>query len=131
MDNDQYWEGLVSLFDADPTIVFVSRPVGEWPLDERPETLRGLQAFSHNYLSIKEEQDALIVSDLRLGLANNLAFEFVFARRDNKGQWSLLDKPERHPGQRGFEHLTTLWQRLKGDQTINANLQRASLSLDK
>ncbi|MEL7292447.1 MAG: metal-dependent hydrolase [Pseudomonadota bacterium] len=126
MGDDQYWEGLVSLLDRDPSIKFVSRPVGHWPLEEEPETLVGLRAFSHQYLDVKEQQGQLIVSDLRLGMANNLAFEFVFARKDPQGEWQLLDAPERYPSERSFAQLATLWQRLKGDQSINANLQKVA-----
>ncbi|NVD06502.1 metal-dependent hydrolase [Vibrio sp. JPW-9-11-11] len=123
MGDSQYWEGLVSLLDRDPAIEFITRPAGQWPLTETPTTLLGLQAFTHQYMDVKEKQGELIVSDLRLGMANNLAFEFVFARRDQQGQWQLLDAPERYPSERGFDQLAALWQRLKGDQTISADLQ--------
>ncbi|GAM54038.1 hypothetical protein JCM19231_3558 [Vibrio ishigakensis] len=68
MDEGKYWEGLASILDKDDRIDFVSRPTGSWPLEEKPETLQGLKAFSHNYLKYREENDALIVTDLRLGM---------------------------------------------------------------
>lgn len=68
MDEGKYWEGLASILDKDDRIDFVSRPTGNWPLEEKPETLQGLKAFSHNYLKYREENDALIVTDLRLGM---------------------------------------------------------------
>ncbi len=128
MDEHYYWEGLASLLDENKNIEFIARPKGTWPLEEKPETLKGLKAFSHNYLNYREEKDALIVSDLRLGMANNLSFEFIYAQRDDAGNWVLMDAPQRYPSQRGFEHLSTLWQRMKGDQSINANLTKETLS---
>ncbi|GAB7219724.1 metal-dependent hydrolase [Vibrio comitans] len=124
MDEHYYWEGLASLLDEDKDIEFIARPKGTWPLEEKPETLEGLKAFSHNFLNYREEKDTLIVSDLRLGMANNLAFEFIYAQRDDAGNWVLVDAPLRFPNQRGFEHLNTLWERMKGDQSIDANLTK-------
>lgn len=128
LDEGQYWEGLASLLDKNDRIDFISRPLGEWPLDEEPQTLTGLKAFSHDYLNYRQDGDSLIVTDLRLGMADNLAFQFVFAEKDKMGNWQLLKAPTRHPTERNLDQLDTLWQRLKGDQSINANLQRLELS---
>ncbi|GEA49841.1 hydrolase [Vibrio inusitatus NBRC 102082] len=131
MDEHYYWEGLASLLDEDKDIEFIARPKGAWPLEEKPDTLRGLKAFSHNYLNYREENDELIVSDLRLGMANNLAFEFIYAKRDDSGDWVLIDAPKRFPSPRGFEHLNTLWERLMGDQSIDANLTKQTLGYNR
>ncbi|MEZ9131070.1 hydrolase [Vibrio breoganii] len=131
MDGDYYWEGLASILDQDTKIDFVGRPLGTWPLEEKPETLKGLKAFSHNYLNYREEKDSLIVSDLRLGIGNNLSFEFVYAKRDDAGNWVLVEAPQRFPSQRGFEHLITLWERMKGDQSIDANLTKQTLGYNR
>ncbi|MFM2600960.1 metal-dependent hydrolase [Vibrio fortis] len=128
MDEGQYWEGLASVLDKDKHIDFISRPLGNWPLEEKPNTLKGLNAFSHGYLNYRVEDDALIVSDLRLGMANNLSFEFVFAEKDSNGEWKLLEATQRYQSERGLDLLEPLWQRLKGDQTIDANLQRIEVS---
>ncbi|KLN63991.1 metal-dependent hydrolase [Vibrio sp. VPAP30] len=122
MDEEEYWEGLASILDGHSRIDFVSRPLGQWPLQDNPETLKGLQAFAHNYVNYRVESDALIVTDLRLGMSDNLPFEFIFARMNENGNWRLLDTTQRYPSQRSLAQLGQLWERLKGDQTINANL---------
>lgn len=124
MDDGKYWEGLASVLDSDQRIDFIPHSLGQWPLKEKPETLRGLQAFSHNYLNYRVEEGELIVSDLRLGMANNLAFEFIFAQKSTTGEWQLLDSTQRYPSQRSLDQLGQLWQRLKGDQSIDANLEK-------
>ncbi|MDC5854111.1 metal-dependent hydrolase [Vibrio europaeus] len=124
MDDGKYWEGLASVLDSDQRIDFIPHSLGQWPLEEKPETLRGLQAFSHNYLNYRVEEGELIVSDLRLGMANNLAFEFIFAQKSETGEWQLLDSTQRYPSQRSLDQLGQLWQRLKGDQSIDANLEK-------
>ena len=128
MDDGQYWEGLASVLDKDKHIDFIARPLGHWPLEEKPNTLKGLNAFSHGYLNYRVEEDALIVSDLRLGMADNLSFEFVFAEKDGNGEWRLLEATQRYPSERSLELLAPLWQRLKGDQSIDANLKTMEMS---
>ncbi|MCL9776272.1 metal-dependent hydrolase [Vibrio methylphosphonaticus] len=128
MDDGQYWEGLASVLDKDKHINFISRPLGHWPLEEKPSTLTGLKAFSHDYLNYRVEDNKLIVSDLRLGMANNLSFEFVFAELDKSGNWALLEATQRYPSEKDFDLLAPLWLRLMGNQTIDANLQAMKLS---
>ncbi|NOH21790.1 metal-dependent hydrolase [Vibrio europaeus] len=122
MDEGQYWEGLASILDGQSHIDFVSRPLGQWPLKEKTETLKGLQTFAHNYVNYRVEDDALIVTDLRLGMSDNLPFEFIFAHMNENGDWRLLDTTQRYPSERSLAQLGQLWERLKGDQTIDANL---------
>lgn len=123
MDDGQYWEGLASLLDSDSNIDFIARPLGIWPLEDKPSTLKGLQAFSGNFLNYREQDDVLIVSDLRLGMSDSLPFEFIFAEKREDGEWELLDVTQRYPSERSFSLLGQLWERLKGDQNIDANLQ--------
>ncbi|WP_434763979.1 metal-dependent hydrolase [Vibrio fortis] len=128
MDDGQYWEGLASVLDKDKHIDFIARPLGHWPMEETPNTLKGLNAFSHGYLNYRVEDDALIVSDLRLGMADNLSFEFIFAEKDGNGEWRLLEATQRYPSERSLDLLAPLWQRLKGDQSIDANLKTMEMS---
>jgi inner membrane protein len=129
LDDGQYWEGLASLLDSNAHIDFTPRTLGSWPISEQSRSLEGLKKFSHNYLNYREESGELIVTDLRLGMADTLAFQFVLAEKDERGEWKLLDSPKRYPSERSFEQIGLLWKRLKGDQTIDANLKRLELSL--
>lgn len=122
MGDGQYWEGLASVLDNDKHIIFISRTLGQWPLEEKPSTLVGLKAFSHNYLNYRVEDNKLIVSDLRLGMANNLSFEFVFAEKDRNGDWELLEATQRYPNENNFDLIAPLWERLKGNQSIVVGL---------
>lgn len=129
MDEGKFWEGLASVFDSDEHIEFVSHSLGSWPLEEKPNTLVGFNAFSHGYLNYRVEDNALIVSDLRLGFSDNLPFQFIFAEKTPSGEWQLLESTQRYRTERGFESLGALWQRLKGDQTIGATLQPIEANL--
>lgn len=128
VEGDQYFEGLASLLDSDSQIDFTQRSRGKWPLEEKPQTLEGLEAFSHGFLGYRQDQDKLIVSDLRLGMADSLAFEFVFAKETSDAGWELLEAPTRHPSERSLDQISVLWERMLGNQEIDANLQKVALN---
>ncbi|USD63434.1 metal-dependent hydrolase [Vibrio sp. SCSIO 43140] len=124
VEGDQYFEGLASLLDSDSQIDFIQRSRGEWPLESKPQTLIGLEAFSHGFLGYRQDGEKLIVSDLRLGMADSLAFEFVFAKATADSKWQLLEAPTRYPSERSLDQISVLWERMLGDQGIDANLHR-------
>jgi inner membrane protein len=128
VEGDQYFEGLASLLDSDNQIDFIQRSRGEWPFEQKPNTLEGLEAFSHGFLGYRQDQGRLIVSDLRLGMADSLAFEFVFAKETPDAGWELLEAPTRYPSERSLDQISVLWERMLGNQEIDANLQYVALN---
>ncbi|MGY0216415.1 metal-dependent hydrolase [Endozoicomonadaceae bacterium StTr2] len=115
VDGDHYWEGLTSFLDSDSRVRFVQKPRGHWPLLETPEQLQAYRNFTGGFIRYRIENNQLIVSDLRLGLPDNLAFQFRFADREAGGQWQL-HTPERS-GSIRFESGTAskLFARVMGD----------------
>ncbi len=122
LDGDSYWEGLASLLDKDAEVRFIRQPRGHWSIKETPEQLIDLQTFSQNYLSYREDNGQLIVSDLRMGMAGNLAFQFAFAERNLEGQWQLYQTPFRYQGISLKGDYGKLIDRLLGNANIDANL---------
>ncbi|MFW1064927.1 metal-dependent hydrolase [Vibrio parahaemolyticus] len=123
-EHDKYWEGLASILDQDMHIEFIQHPLGSWPFKIQPDALVGLLSFSHEFLRFREEDNKLIISDLRIGFGEYLRFEYIFANKDKNGIWKILEHPLRYPSEHGIEHLSSLWLRLKGDKNINAKLQK-------
>ena len=115
LDGNDYLEGLVSLLDNTNTVLFSRHSRGEWPLPDRPKLLQDLTTFSHDFISYQEENRQLIVSDLRMGMENNLAFRFTFATRDAWHQWQL-QTPSRYEGIRLDGDFRKLIHRLLGRQ---------------
>ena len=58
---------------------------------------------------------------------DHYTFEFVFEKKDSNGDWHLLEATQRYPSERNFDFIAPLWQRLQGDQNIDANLQTMEL----
>lgn len=110
--NGHYYEGFVSVLDQSPPR-FVPLPMQpEW--GDRLETaseLQRLRWFTGDWLRYDVIGDALVVSDLRMGMAGHHFFRFVVARRGENG-WNTI-VPERWHGERGGNpELRLLWQRI-------------------
>ncbi|WP_026970389.1 metal-dependent hydrolase [Aliagarivorans marinus] len=124
LDGDNYLEGLSSVLDKSPTIAFIERERGTWPLADEPQSLLAQRNFAGGFVRYREQDQQLIVSDLRMGMADFLAFQFSYAQLGEGNQWDL-QIPEQLGRKPGAElYLPKLFLRMMGDQEIDANLCR-------
>ena len=81
----RYLEGYYSLLDPEPAVAFVSRPAGHEvlePLRREPPVAR-LTWFSRGFFAGRElDGGEILISDLRMGFGDQLAFSFVVGRRE-------------------------------------------------
>ncbi len=99
--NGSYYEAVSSLFDRGPP---------EWVrLPLNPETGRALAGvplherlrwFTDDWLRYDVVGDALVVSDLRMGMAGHYTFRFKMAQRAPDGAWAAVT-PSVWPSDRG------------------------------
>ncbi|KKA46056.1 metal-dependent hydrolase [Salinivibrio sp. KP-1] len=122
---EQYWEGLASRLDANPSIDWVAQPLGEWPL-ANSDTLSALRTFSRNFIRFENRNGQQVVTDLRFGVAAYQPFQFLLAEQNTDGDWYLVSPKQLEPGPLPETALPALWQRLLGDQSIDAKLCRQS-----
>ena len=116
LDGNTYWEGTASLLDNKQEVRFTPQQRGHWPLAETPERLKDLQFFTHDFLRYQVEGNKLIVSDLRLGIPDHLAFQFQFAERNSDHQW-VIHTPKKidevTPSKKAiFQALTAIFKAL-------------------
>ncbi|MFO3724968.1 metal-dependent hydrolase [Pseudomonas sp. HLMP] len=86
-----YYEGVSSWFDREPpemqrqplNLALAKALQGE-PLHER------LRWFTGDWLRYDVVGDALVVSDLRMGIPGNYTFRFDMAHRDGQGRWAAV-----------------------------------------
>ena len=114
--DDRYLEGYYSLLDPEPAVAFVSRPAGHAllePLRSEPAVAR-VAWFSRGFFAGRELGNAeIVISDLRMGFADQLAYSFVVGRREGE---ALVPVPVR---QRPATALPVgagahLWDRILG-----------------
>lgn len=109
-------EGASSLLDDSPTIEFEQRIRNQWPLATNPKLLDSYLFFTHDFVRYREQNKQLIVSDLRMGMPDQAAFEFVFALRDNNEEWKAIT-PTRFKSERFNVDIKALFQRILGNKT--------------
>lgn len=114
IDDDRQLEALVSLFDGDRPLRFdhFRRPMTD--TDQANELWSGqrLGWFSGPFRRIQAQEDAMVVTDLRMGLPGGYAFAFAIAERDDSGAWQAIDSREVATGRAGLSSLPLLFERI-------------------
>lgn len=114
MNDGGYYEGYYSVLDADEDIEFTHYPseealldglAGHWPV-------KRLQWFSRGFYAVDRERDAVVISDLRMGVAGSYVFRFAVGRIGNPH--TAATDPERLPGLRDLSRLGWLMRRIWG-----------------
>lgn len=115
-----YLEGLSSILDADVEIDFLDKPLGTWPKGVVSEHQRMLEHFTGGFIRYDQRQSELVVSDLRLGMGEQLAFQFALAEKSN--EWVAIEPVRIESPRARLAQIPNLWLRLLGSQDIDANL---------
>lgn len=96
-----YYESVSSLFDREPPEwlrqplnLDVAQALADVPLHQR------LRWFTDDWLRYDVIGDALVVTDLRMGMAGHYTFRFKMAERAADGQWRAVT-PSSWPSERG------------------------------
>jgi inner membrane protein len=98
MDNNQYYEGYASVFDSVADVNFNAYP-SETALLKNVENewgIQRLQWFTKGFYSIRQTNNKLVLSDLRMGAQCSYAFNFVVAQKTHNeievGDYTLFAK---------------------------------------
>lgn len=116
-----YYEGINSSFDRQapemqrlPHNLELAKALAGDPLHQR------LRWFTGDWLRYDQIGNALVVTDLRMGIPGNYTFRFNMAHRDNQGNW-IADVPSvwegAGPGSMFNSHdLALIWRRIVDQQ---------------
>jgi len=115
MDANGYYEGFYSLLDDSRTIRFDYYPNDRKLLDglDRHWPVERLKWFTHGFYSVDRLGSDIVIKDLRMGLEPNYVFSFKVAQMGNPH--AIPSKSERVFGERGWEQLNWVWQRIWTD----------------
>lgn len=112
VEGNAYYEGFYSLLDPEPVVKFRRYP-------SHPELLRGLeqhwpvsrlQWFTKGFYSVRLEDDAVVISDLRMGLEPEYVFQFKVGVRDNPHSHPV--PAVQLPTVRQWGRLPRIWERI-------------------
>lgn len=114
VSDNRYHVGYYSLLDEEPRINVVHYDrslalldglMSHWPVQR-------LTWFTHGFYAVNSEENAIVISDLRMGLEPDYVFRFKVAELTNPHPTptSALRMPER----RNLDRLPDLWHRIWG-----------------
>lgn len=114
-----YYEGISSAFDREPP------EMQRLPLNlalakalSSSALLQRLRWFTDDWLRYDEIGDALVVTDLRMGIPGNYTFRFNMAHRDRQGHW-IAERPSPWQGTGAMfnrDDLALIWRRILDQQ---------------
>lgn len=123
MDDEGYYEGFYSLLDHNKTIGFTHYPSKANLLEtiEDHWPVKRLQWFTHGFYSVRELNETVVISDLRMGLEPYYVFQFIVGAIGNPHPVPIPNSRIRT--ERGIEMLSWVWKRMWGqlhpqDQSI-------------
>ena len=78
MDDDTYYEGFYSVFDADRRIDFKSFPIQKRLLDSLQDhwPVKRLEWFTHGNYAVQQIENDIVIKDLRMGFEPVYVFQF-------------------------------------------------------
>ena len=112
IDGDYYYEGYRSVFDKED-IVYTKHERHPALLKGLEETLavHQLRHFNHDYFSVRRENEALIVTDLRMGAEPVYSFQFKIAEFKGEKIESVTAETLHRPAiPQGF--FSSIWKRI-------------------
>ncbi|WP_060507100.1 metal-dependent hydrolase [Pseudomonas sp. NBRC 111124] len=114
-----YYEGISSAFDREPP------EMQRLPLNldlakalSSSALLQRLRWFTDDWLRYDQIGDALVVTDLRMGIPGNYTFRFNMAHRDSQGHW-IAERPSPWQGTGAMfnrDDLALIWRRILDQQ---------------
>jgi inner membrane protein len=112
MDANGYYEGFYSLLDDGRDIRFDYYPSDRRLLDglDRHWPVERLKWFTYGFYAVQQLGNDIVMTDLRMGLEPNYVFSFKVGRMGNPH--AIPSKSERVFGERGWEQLKWVWQRI-------------------
>ncbi|MFD2177367.1 metal-dependent hydrolase [Veronia pacifica] len=120
-DENTQWETLLSLLDKGEGAEWLKTESGKWPNEDKPELIRKFESFTDGFIRYTEEDNQLIATDIRLGMAEYHPFSFIVANWDS-GRWQAQTPVQIEPGPVVPGSVPAMWLRLLGDQNIDARL---------
>jgi inner membrane protein len=112
MTDTGYLEGFRSMLDGDAPLRFTAHASDSAVLRglETDWTVNRLQWFTRGFYRVREVDDGVVISDLRMGLEPHYVFNFRVARIGNPHPAPVV--PVQLPGIRDFSRLRWVWARI-------------------
>jgi inner membrane protein len=112
MSDGQYYEGYVSVFDSVSDVsldVYVSSDSLLTNINDEWGVQR-LQWFTKGFYSVKQDEQNIVLSDLRMGVECNYVFNFIVGKQTNTG--IVISDFEKVSVRPDLSQLGSIWDRI-------------------
>ena len=112
MSDDHYYEGYASVFDEPDEVTLSAYPTNPSLLNNIKNEwgVKRLQWFTKGFYSVREQQNKVILSDLRMGMECQYVFNFQVGEINSEGLTaSNFDKISQRPS---FNDMDKIWDRI-------------------
>jgi len=121
MSNGKYYEGYASVFDTANEVTLNAYQTTPSLLNEIKNEwgVKRLQWFTKGFYSVREQQDKVILSDLRMGMECAYVFNFVVGQKDGSAiSVGNFEKISQRPN---LNNLPKIWDRIWHPNTVLAS----------
>ncbi len=114
IDDDAYYEGFRSIFDKKDKIEFTHYPRQLALLDSvsNMHSIEQLDWFTNGFFTLKQQNNSLIATDLRMGLEPNYVFSFNIAQLNNEKFFEATPPVLIRKQRNMIPTLKWIWQRI-------------------
>jgi inner membrane protein len=112
MSNGEYYEGYVSVFDSASDVSLDVYHTSDYLLDniQNDWSVRRLQWFTKGFYSIKQDEQNIVLSDLRMGAECSYVFNFIVGKKTNNGV--ITSDVEKFSVQPDLSQIGNIWDRI-------------------
>ncbi|MCK8136701.1 metal-dependent hydrolase [Pseudoalteromonas sp. 2CM28B] len=121
MSDGRYYEGYASVFDTPNEVTLNAYQTTPSLLNEIKNEwgVKRLQWFTKGFYSVREQQDKVILSDLRMGMECAYVFNFVVGQKDGSAiSVGNFEKISQRPN---LNNLPKIWDRIWHPDTVLAS----------
>lgn len=121
MSDGKYYEGYASVFDTANEVTLNAYQTTPSLLNEIKNEwgVKRLQWFTKGFYSVREQQDKVILSDLRMGMECAYVFNFVVGQKDGSAiSVGNFEKISQRPN---LNNLAKIWDRIWHPDTVLAS----------
>lgn len=117
MTDTAYYEGFYSILEKNTEITFQAFPLDQqlYRQYQLHPDVQTLASFTHGFYALSQEQDKVLVTDLRMGQQQNYAFSFVVPEQADMNTQRLPRELQL------TDTLSWVWRTLTGQHTAGLN----------
>jgi inner membrane protein len=112
MSDEQYYEGYVSVFDSASDVSLDVYNSSDFMLENIQDewVVQRLRWFTKGFYSVKQDEQNIVLSDLRMGAQCSYVFNFIVGEQTNSG--TVTTEVEKFSDRPDLSQIGSIWDRI-------------------